>query len=323
MNRSLLIPSAYVFDQIAGDPEWFPHPVRLIGLAVTRGERAISRHGQSPVFELCTGAALTIAIVAATYTVTRQMIRSAQLLSPHLGNAVELLLAWTCLAAANLQHEAETVEEALVAGNLPLARRRLSRIVGRDTGSLDASDVSRAVIETLAESASDGIVAPLFYLALGGVPLGVAYKAVNTLDSMIGHADTRYFYFGKFAARLDDCVNYMPSRITAAAITVAAGVTARSAAVTWFRDGGRHKSPNAGQPEAAMAGALRVCVGGDNTYAGEVVVGERLGGRFPPPVLADVRRATRIVSIVTLLSVAAATALLVTVASRGSHGEAI
>jgi adenosylcobinamide-phosphate synthase len=323
MNRSRLIPSAYLFDQLAGDPEWFPHPVRLVGLAITRGEIAIRRHGQSPVFELCTGAALTIAIVAATYTVTRQMIRSAQLLSPHLGNAVELLLAWTCLAAANLQHEAETVEEALVAGNLPLARRRLSRIVGRDTGSLDASDVSRAVIETLAESASDGIVAPLFYLALGGVPLGVAYKAVNTLDSMIGHADTRYFYFGKFAARLDDCVNYMPSRITAAAITVAAGVTARSAAVTWFRDGGRHKSPNAGQPEAAMAGALRVCVGGDNTYAGEVVVGERLGGRFPPPVLADVRRATRIVSIVTLLSVAAATALLVTVASRGSHGEAI
>jgi adenosylcobinamide-phosphate synthase len=323
MNRSRLIPSAYLFDQLAGDPEWFPHPVRLVGLAITRGEIAIRRHGQSPVFELCTGAALTIAIVAATYTVTRQMIRSAQLLSPHLGNAVELLLAWTCLAAANLQHEAETVEEALVAGNLPLARRRLSRIVGRDTGSLDASDVSRAVIETLAESASDGIVAPLFYLALGGVPLGVAYKAVNTLDSMIGHADTRYFYFGKFAARLDDCVNYMPSRITAAAITVAAGVTARSAAVTWFRDGGRHKSPNAGQPEAAMAGALRVCVGGNNTYAGEVVVGERLGGRFPPPVLADVRRATRIVSIVTLLSVAAATALLVTVASRGSHGEAI
>jgi adenosylcobinamide-phosphate synthase len=323
MNRSRLIPSAYLFDQLAGDPEWFPHPVRLIGLAITRGEIAIRRHGQSPVFELCTGAALTIAIVAATYTVTRQMIRSAQLLSPQLGSAVELLLAWTCLAAANLQHEAETVEEALVAGNLPLARRRLSRIVGRDTGSLDASDVSRAVIETLAESASDGIVAPLFYLALGGVPLGVAYKAVNTLDSMIGHADTRYFYFGKFAARLDDCVNYVPSRITAAAITVAAGVTARSAAVTWFRDGGRHKSPNAGQPEAAMAGALRVCVGGNNTYAGEVVVGERLGGRFPPPVLADVRRATRIVSIVTLLSVAAATALLVIVASRGSHGEAI
>jgi adenosylcobinamide-phosphate synthase len=323
MNRSRLIPSAYLFDQLAGDPEWFPHPVRLVGLAITRGEIAIRRHGQSPVFELCTGAALTIAIVAATYTVTRQMIRSAQLLSPHLGNAVELLLAWTCLAAANLQHEAETVEEALVAGNLPLARRRLSRIVGRDTGSLDASDVSRAVIETLAESASDGIVAPLFYLALGGVPLGVAYKAVNTLDSMIGHADTRYFYFGKFAARLDDCVNYVPSRITAAAITVAAGVTARSAAVTWFRDGGRHKSPNAGQPEAAMAGALRVCVGGNNTYAGEVVVGERLGGRFPPPVLADVRRATRIVSIVTLLSVAAATALLVIVASRGSHGEAV
>jgi adenosylcobinamide-phosphate synthase len=322
MNRSLLIPSAYVLDQLAGDPEWFPHPVRLIGLAITRSEIAIRRRGQTQPFELYAGAALTIAVVAATYVVARQTIRLAQLLSPQLGNAVELLLAWTCLAAKNLRHEAERVQEALDMGKLPLAHHRLSRIVGRDTISLDASEISRALIETIAESASDGIIAPLFYLALGGVPLGLAYKAVNTLDSMIGHADSHYFYFGKFAARLDDCANYMPSRITAAAITFAAGLDARSAAATWLRDGGKHKSPNAGQPEAAMAGALQVCLGGDNTYAGEVVVGQKLGQQFPPPTLADARRATCIVSMVTLLSVAAATALLITVTSQRSHGEA-
>ena len=322
MNRSLLIPSAYVLDQLAGDPEWFPHPVRLIGLAITRGESAIRRPGQTQAFELCTGAALTIAIVAATYTVAQQAIKRARLFSPQLGNAMELLLGWTCLAAQNLRQETARVQEALDLGDLPHARRRLARIVGRDTATVDASEISRALIETLAESASDGIVAPLFYLALGGVPLGLAYKAINTLDSMIGHADLHYFYFGKFAARLDDFANYIPSRITAAAITLAVGPDARSAAAIWFRDGGKHKSPNAGQPEAAMAGALQVCLGGDNTYAGQVVVGQRLGGQFRPPVLADVRRATRIVLIVTLLSVAAATVVLSATNSRKSHREA-
>ena len=322
MNRSLLLPSAYVLDLLAGDPEWFPHPVRLIGSAITRGEIALRRPGQTQAFELRAGAVLTIAIVAATYAMAQQTIRLARLLSPQLGNAVELLLGWTCLAAANLRHEAESVQEALGLGNLLLARPRLARIVGRDTASLDASEISRALIETLAESASDGIVAPLFYLALGGVPLGLAYKAVNTLDSMIGHTDSRYFYFGKFAARLDDCANYLPARLTAAAISVSAGSDAGSAMATWLRDGGKHKSPNAGQPEAAMAGALQVCLGGDNTYAGEVVFGRTLGDPFPPPALADVRRAIRIVSIVTLLSVVSATALLFTVKPRNPQGEA-
>lgn len=322
MNRSLLIPSAYVLDQFAGDPEWFPHPVRLMGLAVASGETAIRRQGQTPTFELCAGAALTIAVVAASYTIARQTIRLAQLLSPQLGSAVELVLGWTCLAAANLRHEAESVQEALEMSTLPLARRRLSRIVGRDTGSLDATEISRALIETLAESASDGIVAPLFYLALGGVPLGLAYKAVNTLDSMIGHSDSRYFYFGRFAARLDDCANYLPARLTAAAIGIAAGTDARSAAATWFRDGGKHKSPNAGQPEAAMAGALRVCLGGDNIYAGEPVAGQKLGSEFPPPRPTDARRATRIVSAVALLAAAASAAIVFAASSRRLQGVA-
>lgn len=322
MNRSLLIPSAYVLDRLAGDPEWFPHPVRLIGLAITGGELAVRRPGRTAAFELCAGAALTIAIVAATYAMAQQTIRLARLLSPQLGKAVALMLGWTCLAAANLRHEAERVQEALGTGDLPLARHRLARIVGRDTATLDASEISRAVIESLAESASDGIVAPLFYLALGGVPLGLAYKAVNTLDSMIGHADSRYFYFGKFAARLDDCANYIPARLTAAAIGISAGKDARSAIATWLRDGGNHKSPNAGQPEAAMAGALQVRLGGSNTYAGEPVLGQTLGEQFPPPGLNDVRRAIRIVSMVTFLNVAATATILFTVTWRRSRRAA-
>ena len=181
---------------------------------------------------------------------------------------------------------------------------RLARIVGRDTQALSETEIHRAVIETLAESACDGIVAPVFYMAIGGVPLAMAYKAVNTLDSMIGHADQRYFYFGKSAARLDDVANYLPSRLTALAIATVAG--SASALRTWWRDGGKHKSPNAGQPESAMAGALRVRLGGENTYAGERIASPLLGAEFEQPKLHHAKRALRLVVAVSLLSAAAA-----------------
>jgi adenosylcobinamide-phosphate synthase len=275
---------------------------------------------QSEAVEFCSGAALTLTIVGATYAFTRWAIRLARRRSTAIGNVVELVLGWTCLAAANLQHEATGVVHALAADNLPLARRRIARIVGRDTDALDTHDISRALIETLAESASDGIIAPVFYMSLGGVPLAMAYKAVNTLDSMIGHADQRYFYFGKFAARLDDAANLIPARLTAAAIACASGSGAASAVDTWLRDGSKHKSPNAGQPEAAMAGALRVQLGGENTYAGERILGQRLGAGFPAPSISDARRAVRIVSLVALMGVTVASAILFTV--RGSRSPA-
>jgi adenosylcobinamide-phosphate synthase len=194
----------------------------------------------------------------------------------------------------------------LRATDLDAARLRLSRIVGRDTQNLPESEVYRALIETLAESACDGIVAPLFYMAIGGVPLAMAYKAVNTLDSMIGHADERYFYFGKAAARLDDFANFLPSRLTALLISIAAGRDARSAWLTWRRDGSKHKSPNAGQPESAMAGALQVRLGGTNTYGGEVVESPLLGAEFPPPTRRHAQRALRMVTVVSLLAAVAA-----------------
>jgi adenosylcobinamide-phosphate synthase len=217
----------------------------------------------------------------------------------------EVLLGWTCLAAKNLEQEADAVLIALQKDDLELARERLSRIVGRDTGGLTEEEISRAVIETVAESASDGVMAPMFYLSLGGVPLAIAYKAVNTLDSMIGHADQRYFYFGKAAARLDDIANFIPSRLSALSIVGAVALVnhanSRPAWQTWLRDGGNHRSPNAGQPESAMAGALGVRLGGDNSYAGEIVSGRHMGSEFPPPTRGSAQQAVRLVGVASLI----------------------
>lgn len=305
MNRAILLPAASLIDHLAGDPEWFPHPVRLMGSAISSGESRLRRPGQSNTSAFLAGAGLTVAVVGSSYWITEALLRLTRRRSETLANAVELLLAWTCLAARNLEQEGTAVTDALHVGDLPLARRRLARIVGRDTDTLDAQQISRAVIETVAESASDGILAPLLSMALGGVPLAMAYKAINTLDSMIGHADITYFYFGKAAARLDDAANYLPSRLSALSIVCAAHVLPHTNSVaawkTWYRDGRKHKSPNAGQPESAMAGALQVALGGVNTYAGEVISSRPMGAEFPHPTLKKAVHSIRLVSVASLV----------------------
>jgi adenosylcobinamide-phosphate synthase len=322
MKRRQMIVAAYLLDCMVGDPEWFPHPVRLMGHACTAGERNLRSLGdgitrdphERAAFELVAGAALTAGIVAGSYFAADRAIRWVSHIDRRAGAAVEILLAWTCLAARSLDAEGKSVIQALEVGlqrgDLAAARTRLARIVGRDTKDLDASEICRAVIETVAESASDGIVAPLFYMALGGVPLAMAYKAVNTLDSMIGHADARYFYFGKAAARLDDAANFVPARLTALAIAGVASVhdadAAKRALAIWHRDGGKHKSPNAGQPESAMAGALEVRLGGENRYAGEVIRAPLLGGEFGAASVPQAKRALDIVAGVAAVGVFAA-----------------
>jgi adenosylcobinamide-phosphate synthase len=303
------IVAAYLLDWLAGDPEWLPHPIRLIGQSITRGESLLRRPGQSEGQELMAGAALTLGVVGLSYLGTAQAIAFA-------GRPAEVLLGWTCLASRNLVDESLAVLCALRQSDISHARQRLARIVGRDTQALSETEIHRALIETLAESACDGIVAPLFYMAIGGVPLAMAYKAINTLDSMIGHADERYFYFGKAAARLDDLANYFPARLTALAISAAAGAGAKSALRTWWRDGGQHKSPNAGQPESAMAGALGVCLGGENRYAGEVVLAPLLGAEFPPASLHHAGKALQLVVAVSLLCFSATILLRRWVRSR-------
>jgi adenosylcobinamide-phosphate synthase len=304
--------AAYLFDWIAGDPEWLPHPVRLIGKGVEEGERILRRPGQTPAVELAVGGILTFGLVAAAYMGTATAIAQMRRRGRSLGFVTETLLAWMCLASRSLHDEASAVVASLEAGDMVLARQRLARIVGRDTQHLDSHEINRAVIETLAESCSDGVIAPLFYMAVGGVPFAMAFKTINTLDSMIGHADKRYFYFGKVAARLDDVANFLPSRLTALGITATAavvgGASSATALNTWLGDGMKHKSPNAGQPESAMSGALQVRLGGENFYKGEPVAAPFIGERFSRPTTQQANRAIRIVATVSALG--AFTALL-------------
>jgi adenosylcobinamide-phosphate synthase len=306
MTRAQAIAAVCLLDWIAGDPEWFPHPVRWMGRCTQLAEALLRRPGQSARSELMGGAALTAVLIGASYLGTAIAIAMAYRIGTVTGMATEILLGWTCVASRNLIDESLAVIRALQQEDLVLARQRLSRIVGRDTQSLDETEINRAVIETLAESACDGIVAPVGYMAIGGVPMAMAYKAVNTLDSMIGHADQRYFYFGKVAARLDDVANYLPSRLTALALAAAAGLgsgtSATSALRVWRRDGAKHKSPNAGQPESAMAGALQVRLGGENIYAGERITTPLLGAEFEPPMRHHATRALRLVAAVSLFS---------------------
>jgi adenosylcobinamide-phosphate synthase len=212
--------------------------------------------------------------------------------------------------------EARAVIQALDADDLDLARTRLSRIVGRDTAHLDATGICRAVIETVAESACDGIVAPLFWLATTGVSGAMAYKAINTLDSMIGHPEPPYRYFGRVAARLDDVANFIPARLTALCIVAAAKLRRLDAAGAqriWHRDGGRHPSPNAGQSEAAIAGALGVQLGGPNSYEGHAHDAPLLHAEGRAALLGDAKSA---LSLIALVSAIAFSATLLVLAGR-------
>jgi adenosylcobinamide-phosphate synthase len=284
----------YALDVVLGDPEWFPHPVRWFGMLIEVGEGFLRRFGSGPQAETLAGAALTGSVVSIAWAIGRPP-----------NSTWQVLLTWTALATRSLLSEASAVIRALEANDLPLARERLARIVGRDTAHLDESEISRAVIETLAESACDGIVAPLFWLAAAGVPGAMAYKAVNTLDSMIGHPEPPYQYFGRVAARLDDAANFIPARLTALGILAAAKIRsldAQQSKRVWIRDGGRHSSPNAGQSEAAIAGALGVRLGGASSYGGHPHQAPLLNAEGHPPSARDARTALSIVAIVSGLT---------------------
>jgi adenosylcobinamide-phosphate synthase len=283
--------AAYALDIVAGDPEWFPHPVRGFGALISTGECVMRPFARTPAGEILVGAVLTATVVSVAWI-------AGMLRHP----AWQVLLAWTTLATRSLLHEAGAVICALEVGDIELARMRLARIVGRDTAHLDEGEIARAVIETLAESACDGIVAPLFWLALGGLPAAMAYKAVNTLDSIIGHPEPPYRYFGRVAARLDDAANLVPARLTALAIAA----NRPDALRIWCRDGGKHASPNAGQSEAAMAGALGVRLGGANFYDGQRHDGPVLNPEGRQATVRDARRALSIVAAVSAMAFGAA-----------------
>ncbi len=311
--------AAWLLDAVLGDPArlpW-PHPVVLVGRMVKRLEDAW-HPGPGSAFPVLRGLALWVAVVGTTAGTAWIAWAGAWALHPVLGRLAGVYLAYACLATRDLNDEARTVARHLRQGRLDAARRRLGRIVGRDTGALSPEAVARAAVETVAENASDGAVAPLFYLVFGGIlgvgpALGAAYKAANTLDSMVGYRDERYERFGKASARLDDLLNWVPARLTAAGSVLGAQALwrrGRPAAGTALRDGRLTASPNAGFPEAAWAGALGVVLGGPRTYRGALHPTPRLGTPGREPDHRDVYRAVHLLWTVSAMAAAAGCTVL-------------
>ncbi len=264
MNEAatLLLGACFAVDLVVGDPEWFVHPVRVIGGLINFLERRLRGEG-SLCIERIKGAALTIAVVGISAGLAHLFLRTSEKLSPLLGKLIWVYLGYTTIAVKDLRVKAADVYKALKM-NVVSARGQVSKIVGRDTRNLNEDGIIRATVESVAENTNDGIVAPLFYLALGGPVLAIGYKAVNTLDSMVGYKNKKHLHFGWFSAKLDDIVNFIPARICGVLISVSSFLILKGftgAFKTMLRDGRKHTSPNSGVSEAAMAGALGIRLG--------------------------------------------------------------
>lgn len=265
---------AFLLDWRLGDPEHWPHPIRWIGHAIRKTETVIRRHCQSRTALRLGGMVLWIVVVGGTWLISYALLTLAFYLATPLGWILVIWMTYTTLATRCLQDAAMRVYHALKAGDLIESREKLSWIVGRDTRELTPPQITRAVTETVAENTVDGVIAPLFFLLLGGAPLAMAYKAVNTLDSMVGYKNDKYGDIGMFSARADDVANYIPARLSWLLFTFAAWVLKyryRAAFHIGLRDHANHRSPNSGWSESTVAGALGVRLGGPNTYFGQLV----------------------------------------------------
>ncbi|MFH1199231.1 MAG: adenosylcobinamide-phosphate synthase CbiB [Candidatus Omnitrophota bacterium] len=344
-NITLLIIFSYIADLIFGDPEWLPHPVRIMGalinfldkhlnkseessLCLCEEERFLATTKQSfiklkrllrrlrllamtPLVNLwqgrIRGIILVVIVVGISTLMTRALIIYAQKINIFLGAAVYIYFGYASLAVKDLRCKASAVLKGLKAGSLEEARLKLSFIVGRDTQNLSEEKIAQATIESVAENTSDGIVAPLFYLFLGGPVLAISYKAVNTLDSMVGYKNKRYKDFGWCAAKLDDLANFIPARLTGILIAISSFITGKDFKRSFkimLRDGRNHDSPNSGISEAAMAGAINVQLGGPSVYHGEIENKPYIGDNInilQPELISPALRISFIVSLLVIL----------------------
>ncbi|MCM1552105.1 MAG: adenosylcobinamide-phosphate synthase CbiB [Butyrivibrio sp.] len=296
--------AGFLLDLLIGDPRELPHPVRAIGWLVGKLERKLN-HGDKRVQK---GLALVLIMTLLTVLVSSLILTAAYLLHPVCGVVAESVMTCQALAVKALKDESMRVYERLQNGSIEEARYAVSMIVGRDTECLDSKGIIKAAVETVAENTSDGVLAPMLYLAVGGPVLGFLYKAVNTMDSMIGYKNERYLLFGRSAARLDDAVNFLPARLCAMLMLVAAflgggAYDAGRAYRIYRRDRRKHASPNSAQTEAVCAGALGVQLAGDASYFGRVVPKETIGDAVREVEAEDIVRANRLLYITALLGV--------------------
>ena len=279
---TLVISLALLLDLIIGDPHWLPHPVVAMGRLIHTLDLGLRRDWLN---ERLAGILLLLFVVVCSAGTTWILLKALTTLLPLAGWIAAILVSSTCLATRSLHKESALVASALLAGDLPSARRYLSFIVGRDTDRLEEPEIWRAVVETVAENTSDGIIAPLFWLTAGGPVGAMAYKAVSTLDSMVGYRNPRYLQLGWASARMDDLLNYIPARLSALLLIMAAplaGCSISGAARITIRDRLKHPSPNSGYPEAAAAGALGVRLGGAASYNGVSSSKEYIGDQLQP-----------------------------------------
>ena len=303
--------AAVLLDLICGDPRWLPHPVKFIGRFALFCEPACRKAVPNPRLA---GVITVVFVLSATACIAWGIVFVAGFLHPWLGDVISILLIYTTLAAKDLSRHSMEVYESLKEGDLPEARRRVGKIVGRDTDILDEKGVVRATVESVAENTADGVTAPLLFAFIGGPVGALLYKAVNTLDSTFGYKNERYREFGWAAARLDDLVNYLPARLTAILVPVAAilaGLNARNSINILFRDARNHPSPNSGYLEAAMAGALDVQLGGLNYYFGQPSERPTMGDPLRPLEKRDIVRVNTLMFVTYALLLAGCLAFLI------------
>lgn len=319
--------AGFVLDLLIGDPYFIPHPVRLIGSLISFLDKRLNCDAVYNISEkklnlikYKRGMLLAFTVIFATFAMSVIIIVAAYSINLYAGVIAEAVMTWQILATKCLRVESMRVYDALRTDGVDAGRRAVSMIVGRDTSVLDAAGITRAAVETIAENTSDGVIAPMLYTAIGGPVLGFVYKAVNTMDSMLGYKNDKYMYFGRFAARLDDVVNFIPARISAYMMIAAAFIGGRqfdgkNAYRIFKRDRFNHASPNSAQTESVCAGALRVQLAGDAVYFGKLVKKKYIGDGLREIEYEDIKRANRLMYITAflceLLSVAVMSLVLI------------
>lgn len=319
--------AGFVLDLLIGDPHFIPHPVRLIGSLISFCDKRLNCDAGYNISEkklnlikYKRGMLLAFTVIFVTFAMSVIIIVAAYSINLYAGVIAEAVMTWQILATKCLRVESMRVYDALRTDGVDAGRRAVSMIVGRDTSVLDAAGVTRAAVETIAENTSDGVIAPMLYTAIGGPVLGFVYKAVNTMDSMLGYKNDKYMYFGRFAARLDDVVNFIPARISAYLMIAAAFIGGRqfdgkNAYRIFKRDRFNHASPNSAQTESVCAGALRVQLAGDAVYFGKLVKKKYIGDGLREIEYEDIKRANRLMYITAflceLLSVAVMSLVLI------------
>lgn len=309
LSSWMVIPAAFALDMLLGDPQRFPHPVRWMGKAISTSEPWFRKIPASPVLA---GGLFAVFLAGGTWATAAVLVEACARVHPWLQAAAEVVMVYYCLSVRSLSDAAMEIFNLLQQDRVQEARSTVAMIVSRDVDRYGSSDIARASVETVAENFVDGVLSPLFFGAIGGAPLAMAFKMVSTLDSMVGYKNETYIEFGKASARLDDVFNFIPARVSVPLIALAAQILSRSGARTFktaWSEGRNHSSPNAGRPEAAFAGALAVKLNGPNTYGGILVKKPYIGVRFGTVKIEDIKKACDLMLGCSLLSVVLATAL--------------